>query len=310
MSTQDPGSGDRNTSGKPDPIPGTPAPTRPSAPDNQPEAEPGASDYTPGSPAIPPDASGPLDAPTLAEYNEPVPGSEPPNYDAPEPQSDVPTLAEHAGPTPPESAEPQWDTPTLAEYAGPDPTAAIPPGPPRPGSIQRQEAGRTQPRPPTVAEARARDKARKRAEDQQRAAAVAEENKKRTRKRILIGGVAIVGVAGLVGGGYLAYRALTKPDNVTAYCTQIDQNGKEVVVDDDVCGKASASSGSSGGYGGGIFIYNGSQYRYYYGGSNSVGRPPTGGTTIAPKGAEIKTKTGTSIQRGGLGSSSKSGSGS
>ncbi|WP_406231561.1 hypothetical protein [Nocardia sp. NBC_01009] len=321
MSTQDPGSGhrgDRPASGDPDPTSGTPAPTPPATPD--PTRPPADSEFAHGSRSETPDTSGSQpDVPTLAEHTEP------------EPQP--PTLAEYS----PETAVPQGDAPTLAEHSGPDPAAATPPGsdsgaqeaglpspgyppadqgqrrfstPPRHGSIQRQEPGLTQPRPPTVAEARARDKARKRAEEEQRAAAVAEEAKKRTRKRMLIGGVAIVGVAGLVGGGYLAYRALTKPDQVTAYCTQIDQNGKEVVVDDDLCDKASASS--SGGHSGlnGIFIYNGSQYRYYYGGNNSVGKPPTGGTTIQPKGADIKTKSGTSIQRGGLGSSSKSGSGS
>jgi hypothetical protein len=236
----------------------------------------------------------------------------------------VPTLAEYTEPlsTSPlplgaESVVSDADSPVPGAPGATDPNAPADQQrrfstPPRPGSIQRQEPGVTQPRPPTVAEARARDKARKRAEEQQRVAAAAAESKKRKRKRILIGGVAIVGVAGLVGGGYLAYRALTKPDEVTAYCTQIDQNGQEVVVNDDLCDKASASSdsGSGGGYGGGngIFIYNGSQYRYYYGGTNTVGKPATGGGTVQPKSAEIKTKSGTSIQRGGLGSKSGGGS--
>ncbi|MET8873945.1 hypothetical protein [Nocardia sp. NPDC004604] len=179
--------------------------------------------------------------------------------------------------------------------------------------MQRQESGVTQPRPPTVAEARARDKARKRAEEAQQAAAAAAEHKKRTRKRVLIGGVAIVGVAGLVGGGYLAYKALTKPDEVTAYCTVIDQNGQEIVTPDDQCETASNAVGSGAGgahlLSNGIFIYNGSQYRYYYGGNNTVGKPPTGGTTVQPKGAQITTKSGSTVTRGGLGTSSKSGGG-
>jgi len=164
-----------------------------------------------------------------------------------------------------------------------------------------------------VAEARARDKARKRAEEAQVAAATAAANKKRTRKRVLIGGVAIVGVAGLVGGGYLAYKALTKPDEVTAYCTVIDQNGQEVVAPDDQCQTASnaVGSGSTGAHtlSNGIFIYNGSQYRYYYGGTNTVGQPPRGGTTVQPKGAQISTKSGSTVTRGGLGTSSKSSGG-
>jgi hypothetical protein len=164
-----------------------------------------------------------------------------------------------------------------------------------------------------VAEARARDKARKRAEEEQHAAATAAENKKRNRKRVLIGGVAIVGVAGLVGGGYLAYKALTKPDEVTAYCTVIDQNGKEVVADDDQCDTASNAVGSGSGgahtLSNGIFLYNGSQYRYYYGGNNTVGRPPSGGTTVQPKGTHVTTKSGSTVTRGGLGTSSKSSGG-
>ncbi|MBL1079163.1 hypothetical protein JK358_32640 [Nocardia sp. 2] len=189
--------------------------------------------------------------------------------------------------------------------------------------MRQQEPGVTTPRPPTVAEARARDKARKRAEEQARAEADAEAAQKKKRKKLLIGGVAIVGVAGLVGGGYLAYKALRAPD-VTAYCTIIADTGQvvtvapgktvtatrddqEIIVDDDYCQKAGASSGSGGH--GGIFIYSGSQYRYYYGGSgNTVGSAPKGGTTVKPKGANIKTTSGTVIQRGGLGSKSGGGS--
>ncbi|WP_233434299.1 hypothetical protein [Nocardia yamanashiensis] len=202
----------------------------------------------------------------------------------------------------------------------------VPPPAPRRGSMSRQEAGITQPRPPTVAEARTRDKARKRAEEQERAEAEAAQAKKKKRKKLLIGGIAVVGVAGLVGGGYLAYSALTAPE-VTAYCTIIAQKGQvvslgngqtitadhddqEIIVPDDNCQKATASGTSGTYHGGGIYIFNGGQYRYYYGGgSNTVGKAPSGGTTVKPKGASITTKSGTTIQRGGLGSKS-SGSGS
>ncbi|WP_406280634.1 hypothetical protein OH799_14805 [Nocardia sp. NBC_00881] len=181
------------------------------------------------------------------------------------------------------------------------------PGPPRRGSVQRQEAGVTKPRPPTVAEARARDKARKHAEQAQQAAAAAEESKKRKRKRVMIGGVAIVGVAGLVGGGYLAYRALTAPDRVTAHCVKTE-NGQEIVVDDDHCGDGRPGFVSNSGGGPGVIILGGGpQYRYYYGGTGTVGKPPTGGTTVKPRSAEIKTKSGTTVQRGGLGSKSTGG---
>ncbi|MET8653281.1 hypothetical protein [Nocardia aurea] len=179
------------------------------------------------------------------------------------------------------------------------------------GSVQRQEPGVTQPRPPTVAEARARDKARKRAEEAQRAAVAATQNKKRNRNRVLIGGVAVVGVAGLVGGGYLAYRALTAPDSVTASCVQVNEKGQEVVVEDKFCkpGQAGFADDDTGRNSAGAIILLGGwpQYRYYYGGSTTIGKPPTGAVTVRPKGAEIKTKSGTTVQRGGLGSKSTGG---
>ncbi|WP_280502882.1 hypothetical protein [Nocardia farcinica] len=178
----------------------------------------------------------------------------------------------------------------------------MPEQPPYAGSIQRQEPGVTRPRPPTVAEARARDKARRAAYEKARAEAAAAAAKRRARDRVLIGGVAVVGVAALVGGGYLAYRAISAPD-VTAYCVKTE-DGQEVVVEDTYCGdgKPGFVDGNGGGGGAVIIWGSGPQYRYYYGGNNTVGKPPVGGTTIKPKGANITTKSGTTIQRGGLGS--------
>nr|WP_280300487.1 hypothetical protein [Nocardia neocaledoniensis] len=192
------------------------------------------------------------------------------------------------------------------------PAAPQPPEGARPGRMSRQEPGVTEPRPPTVAEARARDKARKQAEQAQRAAAEAAEAKRRTRKRVMIGGVAVVGVAALVGGGYLAYRAVTAPDQVTASCVQIDQNGNEVVVPDDNCGdgKTNFRSDSSHGGAGSLILLGWPQYRYHYGGTPTIGKPPVGGSSVKPRNATITTKSGTTIQRGGLGSKSTGGSGS
>ncbi|MFC4126531.1 hypothetical protein [Nocardia rhizosphaerae] len=191
-----------------------------------------------------------------------------------------------------------------------------PPGPPqpqgpRPGRMARQEPGVTEPRPPTVAEARARDKARRQAAQAQRAAAEAADAKRRTRNRVMMGGVAVVGVAALVGGGYLAYRALAAPEQVTASCVQIDENGNEVVVDDDYCGDGKTNFRSDGYGGGGSLILLGwPQYRYHYGGTPTIGKPPVGGSSVKPRNATITTKSGTTIQRGGLGSKSTGGSGS
>jgi hypothetical protein len=69
-----------------------------------------------------------------------------------------------------------------------------------------------------------------------------------------------------------------------------------IIVPDNYC------SGSSTGGSSGFFFYSGGhQYRYYYGSSGTVGSRPAGGTTIAPKDTTVKTSSGTTIQRGGLG---------
>jgi hypothetical protein len=162
----------------------------------------------------------------------------------------------------------------------------------RPGRIRRQEPGETTPRQPTVAEARARDKARRAREEQARLAAEQaekDEARRRTRRKAMIGTVAVVGVVGLVALGYAALSS----DEVQATCIDPET---EVVVDDSYCATGSPS-------GGGMFIYAGSSYRYYYGGNTgAVGTKVSGGTVVTPKGATITTKSGTTIQRGGFGS--------
>src|SRR6267154_2408271 len=154
-----------------------------------------------------------------------------------------------------------------------------------------QDPATARPRPPTVGETRARQKAeRKRKEIEQ--ARVAAELKRQQRNRRLIGGAAVVGVVGVVAG--LGYWALS-PRTITAQCVQDDANGGPIVVPDNYC------TGHGGGTGG-LFIYSGHQYRYYYGSSGTVGSRPVGGTTIAPKGTTVKSSSGSTIQRGGLGS--------
>ncbi|MGV9662216.1 hypothetical protein [Nocardia niigatensis] len=193
--------------------------------------------------------------------------------------------------------------------------APVEDAPRRRGSITNQEAGITQPRPPTVAEARAREKARRRAEAQERAEAEAAEAKQRKKKRLLIGGAAVVGIAALVGGGYLVASAWNGPE-VTAYCTVVankgetvptgagqsvtaTQDNQEIVVPDNYCSDAT-DHGDSGVHPG-FFLLAGHSYRYYYGGSGTIGHAPTGGSTTAPTGSTVKTKSGSTIQRGGLG---------
>ena len=108
-----------------------------------------------------------------------------------------------------------------------------------------------------------------------------------------MGAVAVVGVVGVVAMGYQMSKRDPAPD-VTASC--VDENS--VVVPDDYCGRGTPGLG-------GIFIFAGSPYRYYYGGSTGgVGTPATGGTLTQPSRTTAKTKSGSTISRGGFGSSS------
>jgi hypothetical protein len=162
------------------------------------------------------------------------------------------------------------------------------------GNIRTQEPGVTRPRPATVAEARARDKARKAREVAEQFAAeqaANAEQKRSQNRKTLMGAVAVVGVVGVVALGY----QMSKTDrDVTATC--VDENS--VVVPDSYCGSGTPGMG-------GIFIFAGAPYRYYYGGTpGGVGTRATGGTLTQPSGTIAKTKSGSSISRGGFGSSS------
>lgn len=193
-----------------------------------------------------------------------------------------------------------WEAPPDPDKPS-KPTKSRPPRPARPpatpGSVKFQDAATTKPRPPTPAELRAR----KKFEDKQRELEqlrLAAEEKRRKQKRVLMGSAAAVGVVGLVAG--LGYWML-KPDNVTAQCVRDDPNGTPVIVPDSYC------TGHTAGMNG-FFFWGGHSYRYYYGSSGSVGSRPIGGSTSRPPGAHITTKSGTTIQRGGIGGSGGKGS--
>jgi hypothetical protein len=166
------------------------------------------------------------------------------------------------------------------------------------GSVEYQDGETTRPRAPTPAELRAREKFAKKQQALEEAR-LAAEAKRRKRNRRLIGAGAGVGVVGVVAG--LGYWALSAP-TVTAQCVRDDTNGQPVVVPDSYC------TGHTAGLNG-FFFFGGHQYRYYYGSSGSIGQRPIGGTTTAPGGATIKTKSGTTIHRGGLGGKLSGGKG-
>ena len=171
-------------------------------------------------------------------------------------------------------------------WASPEEPKQASPG----GSMRFQDPATARPRPPTVGETRAREKAERERKEFERARF--EANVKRYhRNQRLKGGAAVVGVVGVVAA--LGYWALS-PRTVTAQCVQENAAGGPIIVPDSYC------SGHGGGTGG-LFIYSGNQYRYYYGSTGTIGARPSGGTTVAPKGDTIKTSSGTTIQRGGLG---------
>lgn len=169
-----------------------------------------------------------------------------------------------------------------------------------------QDAESTEPREPTLAEQRARRKAL--ADEEEREKALAEaERKSASRRKILIGSGVTVGLVGVVAAWYL----VATPNEVDAVCT--DDSG--VVTADENCDENFVAS--HGGYynsGTGFWIlpYLGGyrQYRYNYGGTGTIGTHVAGGTYTAPSAhTTVKTKSGSTVQRGGFGISGKSGSG-
>jgi hypothetical protein len=195
-----------------------------------------------------------------------------------------------------EQDPPAENGPPEHEGSGGDETPPEPPRGDEPspsgGSTRFQDPATTQRRPLTVGEDRALDKAIRKTQEKEQARVAAEEARfaADANRRRLIGGAAVVGVVGLV-----AATALHSSHNVTAQCVQDDSDGRQVVAPDSYC------NGGSGGYGG-FFYYGGHSYRYSYGSTGAIGSTPVGGTMVAPKGATITTGSGTTIQRGGLGS--------
>ncbi|MBO0850791.1 MAG: hypothetical protein J2P20_15120 [Pseudonocardia sp.] len=173
--------------------------------------------------------------------------------------------------------------------------------------MREQDPETTVPREPTLAERRAREQAERRELEAEEARLAEEERRRKIRKRVLVGGGVTVGVAALIAIGYAA----SQPDEVEARCVD-DSN---VVVDDNNCVQPAAASSNGAYHSGGfvpfpIFIGGGGrQYHYTYGGTGNVGQVATGGTTVAPKDATVKTQSGRTIQRGGFGVSRSGGGG-
>ncbi|PKW13596.1 hypothetical protein [Saccharopolyspora spinosa] len=209
--------------------------------------------------------------------------------------------------------QPHGDAGTPAQPLSPQPSEEA-----GRGRIRHQDPEHTTPREPTLAEQRARIAAEKRREDEHRAELEAAADKTKKRRRLMIGGGATVGVVALVAAMYTASEVSSEANAVTQYCAA-DQGGQAVAANDENCDENYVRS--HGGYvdhsSGFIFmpLFLGGppapQYRYAY---TSPGSPApsvgssTGGTFTKPADSTIKTKSGSTIQRGGFGISSKSGS--
>jgi hypothetical protein len=99
---------------------------------------------------------------------------------------------------------------------------------------------------------------------------------------------------GALGALSLTLVACGSSESVTASCVSQDTfqpDGSYEVFDDDLCDNDSYRHG----------------YYWYYGG-HRVGSRILGGSTVKPKGVKITTAKGKTIQRGGFGSRSSSGS--
>jgi hypothetical protein len=186
-------------------------------------------------------------------------------------------------------------------HLSPVPEPAPVGGGPR-GTMRFQDAANTRPRPPTLAEQRARLHAEEEAAElaEQRTAAAG-------RRRLMIGGGVTVGIVGLIAAGYL----LASPQTVTARCTVSDSSGTATVVSDNLCDPQYAAG--HGGYLSNGFVFipliggGFRQYHYYYGGSGVLGHQASGGSFTPPSNATIRTGSGQTIQRGGFGIGGHSG---
>jgi hypothetical protein len=181
------------------------------------------------------------------------------------------------------------DTPAARQPAADE---TQPDSPPKRGEVRYQDPATTKPRPPTLGE----QLARQRAEDEQREREHEQmeetQRKSRIRRRIMIGSGVGIGLVALVAVGYAA----ASPQQVTARCVS-DTN---VVASEQNCDESYASQ-HGGHMTGGIFFFPGQTYRYYYGGAGQVGQTVTGGTFQAPPNAHISTPSGKTVQRGGFG---------
>jgi hypothetical protein len=190
------------------------------------------------------------------------------------------------------------------------------------GRIRYQDAQSTTPREPTLAEQKARQMAEQRRAEAERAEQAAAAAKTAKRRKMMIGGGATVGVVALVAAMYSASEVSASANASQQYCAQEQQPGQAVAAPPENCDENYVRS--HGGYvdhhSGFVFmpLFIGGpmsptpSYRYAYTPAGaappSVGSPVSSSSFNKPSGTTIKDSKGSTIQRGGFGISSKSGS--
>lgn len=186
------------------------------------------------------------------------------------------------------------------------------------GRIRYQDPDSTTPREPTLAEQKARQMAEQRRAEAERAEQAAAAAKTAKRRKMLIGGGATVGVVALVAAMYTASEVSAEANASQQYCAT-DQNGQAIAAPPEHCDENYVRS--QGGYvdhsSGFIFMplfFGGPMQSYRYAYTPAGTAAPSVGSTVAgssfnkPAGTTIKDTKGSTIQRGGFGISSKSGS--
>src|SRR5215217_5975806 len=175
------------------------------------------------------------DGPTPGRPQPPSTPGEPHGPAEPQVPSDAPTppmgLPRPPAPEPPAGEQPTreltpTDEPPTVELPV---TAEEPPADqPRRGQIRYQDPSTARPRPPSLAEQRARQAAERDEQDRTLAMEADAERKRKLKRRLLIGGGVTVGVVAIVS---IWYAASAQADQVTAYCVA----GDDVVNQDDNC---------------------------------------------------------------------------
>ncbi|TWF94477.1 hypothetical protein [Saccharopolyspora dendranthemae] len=220
-----------------------------------------------------------------------------------------------------ENGEPVADNERPKGDSSPDePTQQVPAD--NQGQIRYQDPQSTTPREPTLAEQKARQMAEQRRADAERAEQAAAAAKTAKRRKAMIGGGATVGVVALVAAMYSASEVSASANASEQFCAQEQQGGSATTAAPENCDENYVKS--QGGYvdhhSGFVFmpLFLGGpmsptpSYRYAYTSPGSpapsVGSPVSSSSFNKPSGTTIKDSKGSTVQRGGFGISSKSGS--